>query len=69
MGKEGVRYHRNPDMNPPTRQKPKHDRPLRREHVRVLLRLPLSLLLLAEFGTRVVDHFAISGLDDAPCWV
>lgn len=56
-------------MNPPTRQKPKHDRPLGREHIRVLLRLPFGLFLLAELGARVVDDLAISSLDNAPRWV
>lgn len=70
MGKEGVRYHRNPDMNPPTRQELMHDRPLRREHVRILLRLLLLLFLLRESRARIVhrviatDDPAIAGLHD-----
>lgn len=62
------RYHRNPNMNPPTRQKPMHNRPLRREHIRILFRFFLLLLLLRESRARIVhrviatDDSAIAGL-------
>lgn len=68
---EGCQYtHSNPDMNPPTRQKLKHNRALGRKHIRILPCLLLLLLFLREFGARVihgpcVDDLAIAGLDDA----
>lgn len=66
----GSKYHSNPDMNPPTRQKLKHNRALGREHIRILSCLLLLLLFLRKFGARVihgprVDDLAIAGLDDA----
>lgn len=54
-------------MNPPVRQKPIHHRALGREHVRVLFRRALGLLLLGEPGARVIDDPAIAGGHDAPC--
>lgn len=59
--------HSNPDMNPPTRQKLVHDRPLGRKHIRVPSVLLLLLLFLRESWAGVVDrsgtdHPAIAGL-------
>ena len=57
-------------MNPPTRQKLKHDRSLRREHVRVLSVFLRLALFVGEARARVVDwlsrlDFSIARLDDA----
>lgn len=48
-------YHRNPNMNPPIRQKLKHNRPLRRKHIRVLF-LRLSLALRSRQSRTIVNR-------------
>lgn len=56
-GKKPSTHHRNPDMDPPTRQKLKHNSSLWREHTRVLL----LILLLALFGCQtraIVDRLS-----------
>lgn len=50
-------YHSNPNMNPPTRQKLKHHRPLWREHIGVLLAI-LRLALLRRQTRSIVDGLA-----------
>ena len=64
-----MRYHSNPNMNPPTRQKLKHHRALWRKHLRILLRFLLRLLFLREARAWVVHRsaggFAIASLHDA----
>lgn len=57
-------------MNPPTRQKLKHDRSLRREHIRVLSVFLRLALFVGEARARVVDwlsrlDFSIARLNDA----
>lgn len=63
-----MRYHSNPNMNPPTRQKLKHHRALWRKHLRILLRFLLRLLFLREARAWVVHRsagdFAIASLHD-----
>lgn len=69
----GVIYHRNPNMNAPTRQKLMHHRPLRREHVWIPLRLLLSQLGFGETGARVIARLLLllraARVHHAPCWV
>ena len=64
-----MRYHSNPNMNPPTRQKLKHHRTLRRKHLRILLRFLLRLFFLREARAWVVHgtagDLAIASLHDA----
>lgn len=47
-------HHRNPDMDPPTRQELMHDRPLRREHIGVLLAV-LRIALLGRQARAMDD--------------
>lgn len=57
-------------MNPPTRQKPKHDCALRREHIRVLLGFLRLALGVGQARAGVVHwvaglDLAVAGLHDA----
>lgn len=50
-------HHGNPNMNPPRRQKHKHHRPLRREHIRILL-LILRRALLRTQRPAIIDRLS-----------
>lgn len=69
-------HHRYPYMYPPTRQKPMHNRPLRRKHMRILLRAFLLLLLLRQLRPGIIHRSipsthdpAITSLHDSARWM
>lgn len=53
----GESHHRNPDMDPPRCQELEHHRPLRREHIRILL-LILRCALLCSQRPAIIDRLS-----------